>query len=91
MLDIRSVSLIADYFVICSGTSERQLRAISDDIIEKLAEMGQDPLHTEGVPEAGWLLLDYGDVIVHIFAQQEREYYRLEEVWREAQPVVVIQ
>jgi ribosome-associated protein len=91
MLDIRAVSLIADYFVICSGTSERQLRAISNDIAEKLSELGHKPLHTEGVPEAGWILLDYGDVVVHIFSPHERDFYRLEEVWSEAQPVLVIQ
>lgn len=92
MLDIRPLTIIADYFVICSGTSERQLQAISREIEDTVRREGaRKPLQSEGRPDSGWLLLDYGDVIVHIFAPAERRYYELEELWSEAVPVVRIQ
>jgi ribosome-associated protein len=91
-LDIRRVSLLADYFVICSGASERQLRAIVDEILEKVKkEAGVVPLNVEGVPSSGWVLVDYGGVIVHIFAPSLREYYSLEKLWSEATMVVRVQ
>ena len=92
MLDIRRVSLLADYFVICSGDSERQLGAIVDEILEKVKEeAGSIPLSVEGVPSSGWVLVDYGSVIVHIFAPSLREYYSLEKLWSEATMVVRMQ
>ena len=91
LLDIREQTSIADYFVICSGTSDRQIRALENDLRETLKREGQNPLHVEGSPESGWVLMDYGDVIVHIFSPREREYYRLERHWAEAQPVLRIQ
>ena len=92
MLDIRQVSLLADYFVICSGASERQLRAIVDEVLEKVKkEEGVVPLNVEGVPSSGWVLVDYGGVIVHIFAPSLREYYSLEKLWSEATMVVRVQ
>lgn len=91
LLDIREVSVIADYFVICSGSSDRQIKAISDDITEALArEDGTRPLHKEGKPASGWVLLDFGDVVVHIFSPAEREFYRLDKLWSEAVPVLRI-
>lgn len=91
MLDLRDVSLIADYFVICNGTSERQIKAIMDDIRESLSrEEKIKPLQTEGSPDSGWVLLDYGSVVVHIFAPELREYYRLEKIWSQAVPVLRI-
>jgi ribosome-associated protein len=92
LLDIRRVSLLADYFVICSGASERQLRAIAGEILEKMKkEAGVVPLSVEGVPSSGWVLVDYGGVIVHIFAPSLREYYSLEKLWSEATMVVRVQ
>ncbi len=92
LLDIRRVSLLADYFVICSGASERQLRAIVDEVLEKVKkEAGVVPLNVEGVPSSGWVLVDYGSVIVHIFAPSLREYYSLERLWSEATMVVRVQ
>ena len=92
MLDIRRVSLLADYFVICSGDSERQLKAIVDEVLEKLKkEAGVIPLNVEGVPSSGWVLVDYGSVIVHVFAPSLREYYSLEKLWSEATMVVRVQ
>jgi ribosome-associated protein len=91
LLDIRPITLVADYFVICSGNSERQLGALTRDIAETLKRESQrSPLHVEGDPASGWVLLDYSDVVVHVFAPAEREYYRLEELWRQAVPVVQI-
>ena len=74
--------MVADYFVICSGTSERQLNALTRDLTETLKrETGLTPMHSEGNAASGWALLDYGDVVVHVFSPAEREYYRLEEIW----------
>jgi ribosome-associated protein len=90
-LDIRPISLLADYFVICSGETERQVKAIVDEITEKGKEDGVRPLHIEGAPPSGWVLVDYGDVIVHVFAPAVRDYYQLEKLWSDASMVVRIQ
>ncbi len=91
LLDVHEVTILADYFVICSANSERQIRALSGDLSRQLkAEVGR-PLHTEGQPDGGWVLIDYGDVIVHIFAPKVREMYDLEGFWSEAQTIVRIQ
>jgi ribosome-associated protein len=92
LLDIRGVSLIADYFVICTAGSERQTSAILKDLSEKLLEeLRRKPLHTEGKGDSGWVLLDYGDVIVHIFSPAQRSFYNLEQLWAAATPVVRLQ
>lgn len=92
MLDIREVSLLADYFVICSAGSERQINAIRDDLVGELRNTAhRRPLRSEGNASSGWVLLDYGDVIVHIFGPEEREYYHLEELWAQAPAVVRVQ
>jgi ribosome-associated protein len=91
MLDISKVSIIADYFVICSGTSDRQVRAIAREIDEKLGEAGVNPINVEGLTEAKWVLMDYGAVLVHVFDPATREFYRLEQLWSGAQPVLVVQ
>jgi ribosome-associated protein len=91
LLDARDVCSFADYFVICAVDSERQLGAVYDEIEHSLKKEGVLPHHHEGTVDSGWLLLDYGDVIVHIFGALEREYYRLDELWREAKPVLRIQ
>ncbi len=91
MLDIHSQSILADYFVICSGTSDRQVRAVAREIEEQLGKQGLDPLHVEGMTDAHWVLLDYGSVIVHIFDPATRDYYRLEKLWAESPRVLVIQ
>jgi ribosome-associated protein len=77
--------------VICSGENERQLRAISEAITLKLAEEGVRPTRTEGSPASGWIVLDYGDTIVHVFDIDQREFYRLEALWAEAPTLLVIQ
>ena len=92
LLDIRGVSLIADYFVIATAANERQANAILRDLSEKLIEeYGRKPIHTEGKPDSGWVLLDFGDVIVHIFSPTERAFYDLEKLWSAATPVVRLQ
>ena len=91
MLDIRELSVIADYFVICTGSNPRQIQAIASAIDDKLAEQGVHQRGREGNADGGWLLLDFGDVIVHIFGQMEREFYRLERLWSEAPTVVYLQ
>ena len=73
LLDIREVTTFADYFVICSGNNPRQIQAIADALEEDLEKQGARALHREGIAEAGWILLDFGDVIVHIFGTKERE------------------
>ncbi len=91
LLDVGRVCSFADYFVICTGESQPQIKAIYEEVERVLKKEGVLPLHREGRPGSGWLLLDFADVIVHIFAPFEREYYRLEELWHEATTVVRIQ
>jgi ribosome-associated protein len=91
LLDIRPVSSIADYFVICSAGSERQMEAICEDITVKLKASGVYPLHSEGAIASGWVLLDYGSVIVHVFLPRTRRYYGLEQLWTDARTIVRIQ
>jgi ribosome-associated protein len=91
MLDMRGVCTFADYFVVCSGGSERQVKAISDAIDEALSKEGAKDYRSEGNIESGWLLMDYGDVIIHIFDATQREYYKLEKLWSKATPLVRIQ
>jgi ribosome-associated protein len=91
LLDIRALTSIADYFVICSGGSVRQVRAISRQIQDSLALEGEKALHEEGESDTAWILLDYGSVIVHIFTPEERDYYRLERLWADAPAVVKMQ
>ena len=91
LLDIRKVSTIADYFVICSGNSERQVKAIARDVEDELDKQDIGTRHREGLDQGRWVLLDYGDVIVHVFTDAERDYYRLEKLWSGAQTVLVVQ
>ncbi len=91
MLDTNKVCSFADYFVICSGQSRRQLEAIRDEIEEALKKDGARPLHREGSMDSGWILLDFGSVIVHIFDPAQREYYQLDDLWSRAPAVVRVQ
>jgi ribosome-associated protein len=91
VLDISAVTSFADVFVICSADNVRQLNALREDILEGLREQDVRPRRTEGVAETGWILLDYGDVVIHLFTEEQRSFYRLEDVWSEAQKLLVIQ
>ncbi len=88
MLDMRKVTLLADYFVLCDGASVRQIDAITNELREKLKRAGTKSAVVEGTPESGWVLIDLGAVIVHVFSPQQRAYYQLEELWQDA-PIVV--
>lgn len=83
-IDLRGISPVADYFLIMSGSNKPQIKAISDNIEEKLAEQGLRPLRVEGYREAEWILLDYGTLIVHVFGDEQRAYYNLEHLWGDA-------
>ena len=91
MLDLKPLSTIADYFVICSGESDRQLKAILVAIDEGVGREFGIEARIEGAADTGWVLLDYGDVVVHVFSVAQRDYYRLERLWGKATPVVVVQ
>jgi ribosome-associated protein len=92
LLDIREQSQFTDYFVLGSGTSERHLRALMEGLeAEAKTKHVRRPLSVEGGAETGWVLVDYGDVIVHLFAPEKREYYNLEGLWREGKVVVRMQ
>lgn len=91
LLDIREVSAIADYFVICSGTSERMIKALADDVVEKVREESRSKGRIEGEARNGWILVDFGDVVVHLMSPERRNYYRLEELWSNAKVVLRLQ
>jgi ribosome-associated protein len=91
LLDIREVTTFADYFVICNGSNRRQIQAIADAVDEQLTTQGARLSHREGDGETGWILLDFGDVIIHVLGPKEREYYDLERLWSEAKTIVYLQ
>ena len=84
LLDTHDVCSFADYFVICTGESKRQLVAITDTVNGELRKLKITPMHVEGTPESGWVLMDYGDVIFHVFGPFERDYYQLDKLWETA-------
>ena len=90
VLDIRSLTVVADYFVICSGNSNTQVQAIAKNVREKFAKRGVHMKSMEGYDEARWVLLDFGDVVIHVFRQEEREFYNLERVWGDAQQLSIV-
>jgi ribosome-associated protein len=85
-LDLRGISLVADYFVICHGNSELQVQAIAQEIRERAEEMGAR-VRVEGMDRARWVLVDMGDVVAHVFHRDEREFYHLEGLWSDAKSV----
>jgi ribosome-associated protein len=91
LLDLEGLTTLADAFVICSGGSERQLESIADGIVRGMRAEGIRPIGTEGLPASHWILVDFGDVIVHIFTPPERDYYGLEKHWSEAKAVLRVQ
>ena len=84
LLDTQGVCSFTDYFVICTGESTPQVKAIVDAISETLKKENVLPLHEEGTAESGWVLLDYGSVVVHVFGSFERDYYQLDKLWENA-------
>lgn len=89
ILDIRSISTITDYFILCSGTSTTHVRAIADHIEEKVSELGLPIHHMEGYQNGRWILLDFGEIVVHVMHEDERQFYNLERLWGDALEVAV--
>ena len=87
LLDLRGRCDFADFFLICSGRSNRQVQAIADRVERRLREHGQKALHTEGERQGQWVLIDYADLVVHVFDPQTRDFYRLDRLWNDA-PVI---
>ena len=85
VIDISRISIIADYFIIAGGTNIRQVKSLADNVEEKLDEAGVHYSHREGYSDGEWILLDYGDVVVHIFRDESRAYYALEKLWGDAE------
>ena len=87
VLDVRACTPFTDYFVICSGANSRQIQAIADEVEQRLKNQGEYPTSIEGYENAEWVLVDYGDFVVHIFSEKARTYYDLERLWRDARVV----
>ena len=87
VIDISEVSVLADYFIIANGTNRAQIQALSDEVSEKMEKAGASLKQVEGYDNASWILLDFGDVIVHIFGQEDRLLYDLERIWRDGRQV----
>lgn len=88
VLNVQGLTVIADYFVLCSANSDQQVRAIARAIDEKLSKKGIEPKKIAGMDDARWVLMDYADVIVHVFHKREREYYDLERLWSDAEKIL---
>lgn len=89
IIDIESVSVLADYFIIASGTNRNQVLALADNVQEVLHKAGHPVKQTEGYRSANWVLLDYGDIIVHIFDSENRLFYDLERIWRDGKDIAI--
>lgn len=90
VLNIGEISTLCDYFLICSGGSTPQVKAIAEEIEKKLSEQQIMPLRREGFTQGDWILLDYGDVVVHVFKDEERDFYNLERLWGDAEVVNIV-
>ena len=91
VMDISKRSSFADFFVICSGENERQIRAIASSVRDELSAEDRLPRRMEGEASSGWMVVDYGDVVVHVFNVGQRDFYRLEDLWSDAKTVLAIQ
>jgi ribosome-associated protein len=90
VLDLSGITTFADYFVICTGSNQRQVQAISDDIgLQLKRQAGELPISVEGYNQAEWVLADYGDLLIHVFSPKSREYFDLERLWRSAKTVEI--
>ena len=87
VIEIRDISVIADYFIIANGANSPQVDALVDAVKDKLGRSGYEPLRVEGIKSAGWILMDYGDVIVHVFSKEDRLFYNLERIWRDGKTI----
>jgi ribosome-associated protein len=91
LIDIKKQALFADYFIICSGTSDRMLNALAKSVVEFLHQAYHLPVNTEGESREGWILVDAGDIIIHLFSPEQRNYYRLEELWSQGKTLLRVQ
>ena len=91
LLDIQEQAVFADYFIICTGTSDRMLKALGESVEEQVRKKYDMKARYEGVADDGWVLLDYGDIIVHLFSPNRRDYYQLEELWSDGKVLVHLQ
>lgn len=89
ILDLREIASFTDYFLISSGANERQVQAISDEVVERLKKSGTPAARVEGYRTAEWILMDYGDFVVHVFADKARKFYDLERLWRDGKRIEV--
>ncbi len=87
IIEIKDISIIADYFIIANGTNTPQVDALVDSVSDKLGRNGFEPKRIEGVRSASWILMDYGDVVVHVFSKEDRLFYNLERIWRDGKTV----
>ena len=83
ILDIEKITTLADYFIIASGTNRNQVQAMADNVEEFLGKAGYNPKHVEGYQSANWILMDYGDIVLHLFDEENRLFYDLERIWRD--------
>lgn len=87
VIDIRNISVVADYFIIANGTNKNQVQAIADNADEELHKIGYQPKQVEGYQSANWILMDYGDIIIHVFSEEDRLFYDLERIWRDGKVI----
>ena len=87
VLELKGLTTLADYFVICEGGSSIQVKAIADEVEEKLAEIGVEPYGKEGFTMADWILMDYSDVVLHVFTPDSREFFNIEHLWADAKDI----
>lgn len=87
IIEIKDISIIADYFIIASGSNALQVDALVKSVNEKLGKNGYEPMRIEGIRSANWILMDYGDVIVHVFSKEDRLFYNLERIWRDGKVI----
>ena len=87
IIDIRNVSILADYFIIADGSNANQVQAMADNVEEELAKAGHECRQIEGYNTANWILMDYGDIIVHVFSREDRLFYDLERIWRDGKQI----
>ena len=91
LLDIQKIANFTDYFIICSGTSDRMLDALVDAVVQKVNQEHQINGKIEGKPEGGWMLIDFGSILVHLFSSDQRKYYQLEDLWKEGKILLHVQ
>lgn len=87
ILDVRKITSISDYFIVCSTSNERQARAIADEMRVRMKELGRREMGVEGMEDARWVLQDFGDIVLHIFHESQREFYDIEGLWADAKQV----